>query len=66
MNQKENIEKVIRSNIDFTKFGWVKKVALLISKKHQKVNKWMKKYLPEIYLNAYKKQVKNSNHTVIV
>ena len=47
--QKENIEKVKNSNIDFSKFGWVSKVAKLIGKKPQKVGEWMKKYLSEIY-----------------
>lgn len=40
---------VIDSDIDFSKFGWVKKVAKLIGIKDQKVNSWMKRYLPDFY-----------------
>lgn len=54
-NQENNIMKVKNSGIDFTKRGWVKSVSLLIGKRHQKINKWMKKNLPEIYINARKK-----------
>ena len=47
--EKENIEKVLNSNIDFAKFGWVQKVSELINKKPQKINGWIKKFLPNLY-----------------
>jgi hypothetical protein len=43
------IEKITNSEIDFTKFGWVGKVAELINRKPQKVNYLMKKYMNEFY-----------------
>ena len=42
-------EIVINSNIDFTKFGWVGKVAKLIGVRTQKVPGWMRKYMPDFY-----------------
>ena len=44
---------IISSNIDFTKFGWVKHVAKLLNINSQKVCHWMQKYLPEFYKNCY-------------
>lgn len=59
--EAENIEKVLNSNIDFSKLGWVTKVSKLINKKDQKINKWMKKYLPDFYRdNCFKR--KSSAH----
>lgn len=46
---KPLIDLVVYSNIDFSKFGWVNKVSELIKIKPQKVNKWMKRFLPELY-----------------
>lgn len=48
--------KVRNSNIDFSKFGWVGKVAQILNKKPQKINMWMKKYVPDIYENAFKRK----------
>lgn len=45
------INLILNSDIDFSKFGWVNKVAILINKKPQKVNQWMKKYMLEFYNN---------------
>ena len=53
---KDNIEKVKNSNIDFTKLGWVSEVSKLINKKHQKVSKWMKMYCPDIYEKCFKRK----------
>ena len=47
--QQPLIEKVLNSDIDFSKFGWVCKVAKLTGMKSQKVNHWMKRFLPELY-----------------
>ena len=45
-------QKVLDSDIDFSKFGWVSEVADLLQIKSQKVNMWMKRYLPDFY-NEY-------------
>lgn len=58
--QKDKIEMVKNSNIDFIKFGWVQKVAELIKIQPQRVNRFMKKYLPDILEKAFKRG-KNKN-----
>ncbi len=45
----DDIQKIINSDIDFSKFGWVSKVSLLINKPPQKVSQWMKIYMTEFY-----------------
>lgn len=57
--EKDNIKLVKNSDVDFTKFGWVNKIAKIINKKPQKINKWMKKYLPEILEYAFKKHTQS-------
>ena len=42
--------------IDYSKFGWVKEVSILLNIKHQKVGKWMQRFCPEIYKNSYKRK----------
>lgn len=44
------------SNIDFTKFGWVQKVADLLGKHPQEINQWMNKYMPDVYNIAFKRK----------
>lgn len=52
------IKKIQSSNIDFTKFGWVKEIAKILNVKPQKVNKWMRMYMPEFYeKNCFKRQI---------
>lgn len=46
---KWKIEIIKNCNVDFSKFGWVKKVSVLIELKHQKVNEWMKRYMKDFY-----------------
>lgn len=46
---EEYKEKIIKSGIDFSKFGWVKEVAEILGLPSQNVNKWMKRYLPDFY-----------------
>lgn len=43
------VEFIENSNIDFSKFGWVKKVSDNTGIKNQKINKWMKRFLPDFY-----------------
>lgn len=47
--QLKKIKIIESSSIDFSKFGWVAKVAQLLEIKSQKVNKWMKKYMLDFY-----------------
>lgn len=56
-NEQYRIAEIVStSGIDFSSFGWVNQVSHLTGKKHQKINGWMKKYLPEIYEISYKKR----------
>jgi len=47
-NQKL-IPIVLNSGIDFSKFGWVSKLSLIINKKPQKIKQWMKQIMPDFY-----------------
>lgn len=53
---RELVESVLKSNIDFTKYGWSKQVSFLINKPHQKVATWMRRYMPETYDTAFKRK----------
>ena len=60
--QYENIEivkidLVLNSNIDFSRQGWVSKVAKIIDKQPQKVNGWMKRFMNDFYEeNCFKRK----------
>lgn len=54
----KNIELILQSNIDFSKFGWVQKIASILNKKPQKINKFMKKYMLDFYNNSCFKREK--------
>ena len=43
------MEIIKNSNIDFSKYGWVKEASNLTNIKQQKINKWMKRYMEEFY-----------------
>lgn len=45
------IDLILNSNIDFSIFGWVNKASEILQIYPQKVNNWMKKYMPEFYNN---------------
>ena len=60
----DNIEKlklkIISSDIDFTKWGWSKKVADLIGILPQKAKGWVEKWMPDFYEEkCYKKKKTN-------
>jgi hypothetical protein len=60
--QKPKIEKLLASNIDFSKFGWVKEAAKIIDITDQKVGKWMKRNMPEFYESScYKRNSTKRN-----
>jgi very-short-patch-repair endonuclease len=42
-------KKLLDSDIDFSKFGWVNKASTLINKQSTKINGWMKKNMLEFY-----------------
>jgi very-short-patch-repair endonuclease len=48
-------KKVLESNIDFTTYGWSGEVAKITSIRHQKVSKWMRKWMPDVYDKAKKR-----------
>lgn len=50
---KADIEKVLNCDIDFNSFGWVTQLATLLNKKPQKINSWLKKYMPEMLETAF-------------
>ncbi|MCK9576041.1 MAG: HNH endonuclease signature motif containing protein [Candidatus Pacearchaeota archaeon] len=50
-------EKVINGNINFEEFGWCKRVAEIIEMTPQKTRDWMKRHLPKIEANAYKRKI---------
>jgi len=52
----EFINLVLNSNIDFSRFGWVGKIAIILNKKPQKINKWMKKWMPGLYETSFKRK----------
>jgi very-short-patch-repair endonuclease len=50
--EKEQIAKIdlmMKSDIDFSKFGWVNSAATLLNIKPQKVNIWMKRFMLDFY-----------------
>ena len=46
---KKKVSKIISSDINFSRFGWVTKASQLIGISPSKVNVWMKKYMPDFY-----------------
>lgn len=43
--------QILNSNIDFSKQGWVKEVAIIINKPSQKVTQWMRKNMYDFWSN---------------
>lgn len=53
-------EKIESSDIDFSKFGWVKEAAKIIGISDQKVGSWMHRNMPEFYENrCFKRKSKS-------
>jgi hypothetical protein len=55
-SQEHYVKKILESNIDFSKVGWVKEVSLIINQKPQKVNIWMKRMMPNFYKTCFKRK----------
>lgn len=49
----EKLESLKKSNIDFTRFGWVSKASKIIGVKDQVVNRWIKRVDPEFYKSCF-------------
>ena len=61
-SQQKYVEEILNSDIDFSKFGWVNKVAKIKGITPQKVNGWMKKIMPDFYeQNCFKRNETNIN-----
>lgn len=50
---KLRIERIKEYNIDFTKLGWVEKIANLENISHTQVTRFMKKFMPDFYEKCY-------------
>lgn len=46
------VNAVLASGIDFSKYGWSKKVGQVIGKNPQKVKDWMMRYMRDFYINC--------------
>lgn len=58
LKANNNIELILSSNIDFSKFGWVSKVSKILNISPQKVNGWFKRYMSEFYNNnCFKRKI---------
>ena len=57
-SQQQYIEKIVNSNIDFSKFGWVNQASKIINQKPQRVNQWMKRFMSDFYNdNCFKRKL---------
>lgn len=56
---------IFQHNIDFTKFGWVTKVAKLLGYKEQYINRWMKRHHFDFYNSdkCYKRSSPQKKHS---
>lgn len=48
---KERLNIILNSNIDYTSFGWVVKLSNLLGISHTQVRRFIKKYIPDFYIN---------------
>lgn len=53
---KEICLKIEKSNINFSKLGWVNNVSEILQISPQKVGKWMKRNMPDFYKKCYKRK----------
>lgn len=52
---KDSLDNLKNSNIDFSKYGWVKEASEIICVTPQKVGKWLKREDPQFYEKCYKR-----------
>jgi very-short-patch-repair endonuclease len=55
--QIKYVDLLMKSEIDFFTHGWVVQAAKIINQKPQKVNKWMKKIMPDFYEKCFKRKI---------
>ena len=48
---EEELNIILNSNIDYTSFGWVVKLSNLLGISHTQVRRFIKKYIPDFYIN---------------
>ena len=60
--QEKYINDILNSGIDFSKHGWVNKVAPIINKSYGKVNIWMKRFMPDFYESSCFKRKRKINY----
>lgn len=51
-SQMKYVDLLLKSDIDFNKWGWKSQAAKIINQKPQKVHGWMKIMLPDFYKNC--------------
>lgn len=54
---EKRINRIKNSNIDFSKFGWVKEVAVLENISHTQVKRFMELYMKDFYDTCYKRKI---------
>ena len=50
--QLKYISLILNSNIDFSKKDWTKKVSKILNRRSIKVRQWMKRFMPDFYINC--------------
>jgi very-short-patch-repair endonuclease len=53
---QEKIKKLMSSDIDFKKFGWIQQASEVIEISPQKTRAWIKKNLPSVLENSFKRK----------
>lgn len=53
-----DINRVISSGIDFSKYGWSAQVARLLKKNPQKIKDWMTRYMPDFYNSCFHRNIR--------
>jgi very-short-patch-repair endonuclease len=46
---------ILNSGIDFSKFGWINKLAKELNLSHTQCRRWMIKFMPDFYSNCFKR-----------
>lgn len=59
----EILEMLFKSEIDFSKFGWVKDASKIIGIKDQVVNRWLKRVDPDFYSTCFTRKINNINQS---
>lgn len=58
--KQKNIIKILNSNINFSKLGWVKKVSKIVGINETSGGGWLKRNIPELYKTCYIRKSKNA------